>query len=105
MADERQIREIVSRVTAEMTRDAQASEKAFQIGDLHSHLSDFARLGSENAWTISYSTASVADVAGEVVSRLGGEAAWTISYSTAAATDVLTPSVAEKAGRTRAARG
>lgn len=105
MADEKSIRDIVARVTAELSRDAAAAESAFRVDELHTHLADFKGLASDNAWTISYSTSGIAELVGSEAIRFGSDNAWTISYSTSAAEIVAANPADKVTARPRPTRG
>jgi hypothetical protein len=101
MADEKQIREVVARVTAELANESQGYERElFKVGDLKAHLSDFRTFGGgDAAWTISYKTAAITSVEGVDLVGPGGDAAWTISYKTSAAGDVVEEQVAKRTAK------
>jgi hypothetical protein len=91
MASESEIKDIVTRVTAEVRNEAVGSEARFKVSDLSAHLRDIAKPDTQ-AWTISYTTAAAA-LADQGIRTAGvGEVAWSISYSTAAAAlqDIVT---------------
>lgn len=84
MASEKDVRDIVARVTADVLNETRSGEAAFKVSDLTAHLRDIAK-GDEVAWSISYSTAA-ATLGSPLVRPGSGDVAWTISYSTSAAT-------------------
>jgi len=84
MASDREIKDIVARVTADVMNEARGKEAAFTVSDLSTHLRNIAK-GDEVAWTISYSTAAASLANAGIRTNPGGEVAWTISYSTSAA--------------------
>ena len=54
-----ELRQVIERVTAEVAQETKGNEvKTFGVADLRSHLSDLAKVGGAQAWTISYSTSS-----------------------------------------------
>jgi hypothetical protein len=81
MANEKEVKEILARVANEISRESELQGGTFRVADLSSQLSNLAK-GGDAAWTISYSTASVADLK---PGFRGGEVAWSISYSTSSA--------------------
>lgn len=85
MANDREIKDIVARVTADVLNEAKGGEAAFTVSDLSAHLNTISK-GDEAAWTISYSTAAASLADAGIRTNPGAQAAWTISYSTAAAT-------------------
>ena len=84
MASEKEVKDIVARVTADVLNETRGGEATFKVADLSAHLRDIAK-GDESAWSISYST-SAAVMGEQLIRPLGGDVAWSISYSTSAAT-------------------
>ncbi len=81
--NQKEIRQIVERVTAEIDADVLRSRKTFRVPDVLGQMEDFGT-SLDKAWSISYSTASaVANL-----ERPGLNEAWSISYSTASLADV-----------------
>jgi len=78
-----QLKEIISRVTSEVQKEVGANLQTFAVSDFHNSVEGLGKAVSNAAWTITYSTNSLADIAAArdplAVSR---NAAWTISYST-----------------------
>lgn len=80
-----QLNAIVERVAAEVGKEVEVGEaRAFQVSDLRAQFADLVK-GGDVAWTISYSTSSVAAVENDKVLGSQGNVAWTISYSTSSA--------------------
>jgi hypothetical protein len=84
MANDREIKEIVARVTADVINETRGKEAAFTVSDLSTHLRNIAK-GDEVAWTISYSTAAASLSEAGIRTNPLNEVAWSITYSTSAA--------------------
>jgi hypothetical protein len=83
MATEKDTQEMIARITAQVIREVEAHERAFNVADLNLHVKNLIDLGGNpSAWKISN------DTSGGTVARtsdkpiMGSDSAWTITYET-----------------------
>lgn len=81
MPSEHEIKDIVTRVSAQVLSEVKGREAIFRVGDLHSHVADFGK-GGEVAWEVTYKTTSVQLSDSITHIRPLDDVAWSISYST-----------------------
>ena len=82
MATEKELKEVIDRVTAEVIQEIQGHEGAFKVADLYTQLKDLATVGGPVAWKITYDTSGDAVVSAKERVTLGGPVAWKITYDT-----------------------
>ncbi len=88
MADEKDLKEVISRVTNAVYREMKGHEaEGFQVSDLRRQVEELGAIGDKVAWKITYDTSGdkIVSLGDRIVSlgdRAGGPVAWKITYDT-----------------------
>ncbi len=94
MADDKDLKEVISRVTNAVYREMKGHEaEGFQVSDLRRQVEELGAIGDKVAWKITYDTSGdkIVSVGDKIVSlgAAGGPVAWKITYDTSS--DAIVP--------------